>query len=78
MHVVRVVGPLEPLQGRIVLTQPDVHQRRGVRWNVSFARHRFQCALHLVGFFRFSQLRAYVAPKSYRLAVPAAEATCIV
>ena len=78
MHVVRVVGPLEPLEGRIVLTQPDGHQRRSVRWNVSFARHRFQCAQHLVGFFRFSQLRAYVASKSYRLAVPAAEATCIV
>ena len=53
MHVVRVVGPLEPLQGRIVLTQPGVYQRHRVRWNVSFAGHRFQCALHLVGFFRF-------------------------
>src|SRR5450631_4295403 len=41
MYIVRIVGSLQPLHGGIVLTQPEVHQRRRIWRNVSFARHRF-------------------------------------
>lgn len=39
MHVVRVVGPFQPFQGRIVLNQPEVHQGYRVWRDVSFARN---------------------------------------
>jgi hypothetical protein len=74
MHVVRVVGPFQPFQGRIVLNQPEVHQGYRVWRDVSFARNSFQCAQHFVDFSRFFQLRADVPPNSYRLAVSPAEA----
>jgi len=52
MHVVRVVG--RSSQSKANRIDPVRRaQRRRIRWNVSFARHRFQYAQRLVGFFRF-------------------------
>jgi hypothetical protein len=61
MHVSRLDGAVEPLEGHIALVKPSVHQRHRVRRNVFLASNAFQRAQHALSFVPASQLREDVA-----------------
>jgi hypothetical protein len=75
MHVVRVIGPLQPVQGRIMLTEPDVHQRRRV--GGTYRSRDTASNVLSTSWASFVFASAYVAPKAIALLFPPLEAPAV-
>ena len=69
MHVARLDGAVEPLERRVALVEPGVHERDRIWRKVLLASDVFQRAQHFPGFVRAAQLREDVAPQRDHLAV---------